>query len=255
VSAIYAAFRLYMLPQGMFSVAVATVLFPTLSALASRRDFEGLRSTIEVGLRQIAFLLVPASVVSAVLAEPIVRIVYQRGDFAPSQTDAVASSLAAFSLGLTFNGTMLLLTRAFFSLQAAAIPTWVALGNLGLNAILDTAFYRLGIWGIPLSTALVNIAGTVALYVLLQRRIGSFTHSETVSATLRIVLASAAVAIVSYVVWRPLDDMLGHSFPAQFVSLFAALLAAGSAYLISARLLRVREVDTLLQLRARARRA
>jgi putative peptidoglycan lipid II flippase len=255
VSAISASFRLYMLPQGMFSVAVATVLFPTLSALASRRDYEGLRRTVDVGLRQIAFLLVPASVVSAVLAEPIVRIVYQRGDFAPSQTAAVASSLAAFSLGLTFNGTMLLLNRSFFSLQAAAIPTWVALGNLGLNAVLDAVFYRLGIWGIPLSTAVVNIAGTAALYVLLQRRIGRFAHGQTLATTLRILLASAAVAVVCYVVWRPLDDLLGRTFPAQAVSLLAALLAGGAAYLISARLLGVREVDTLLQLRARARRA
>jgi putative peptidoglycan lipid II flippase len=254
VSAIWAAFRLYMLPQGMFSVAVATVLFPTLSALASRRDYDGLRQTVDVGLRQIAFLLVPASVVSAVLAEPIVRIVYQRGDFAPSQTAAVASSLAAFSLGLTFNGTMLLLNRAFFSLQQAAIPTWVALGNLGLNAILDAAFYRLGIWGIPLSTALVNIAGTVALFVLLQRRIGAFGRAETLGTTVRIVLASGVVAVVCYAVWRPLDDLLGHSFPAQLVTLLAALLAGGAAYLISARLLGVREVDTLLQLRTRARR-
>src|SRR5205807_3092457 len=118
------------------------------------------------------FLLVPASVVCAVLAEPIVRLVYQRGDFTPSQTKVVAASLAAFALGLTFNGTMLMLNRAFFSLQTAWIPSWVALGNLGLNAALDAAFYRFGIWGIPLSTSLVNIAGTGALLVFLRRRMG-----------------------------------------------------------------------------------
>ena len=135
VSAINAAFRLYMLPQGMFSVAVATVLFPSLARLASAADFDGFRRTVTTGIRQIAFLLVPASVVCAVLAEPIVRVVYQRGDFTPAQTPAVAASLAAFSLGLVFNGFMLMLNRAFFSLQSPWIPTWVALGNLGLNAV------------------------------------------------------------------------------------------------------------------------
>ena len=78
-----AAFRIYMLPQGMFSVAVATVLFPSLARFASRGDMEGFRRTTETGLRQIAFLLVPASVVSAVLAEPITRLIYQRGAFLP----------------------------------------------------------------------------------------------------------------------------------------------------------------------------
>src|SRR6185503_12059834 len=75
-AAINAAFRLYMLPQGMFSVAVATVLFPSLSRLASRGDLPGFRGMVSVGLGQIAFLLVPASMVTAVLAEPITRLVY-----------------------------------------------------------------------------------------------------------------------------------------------------------------------------------
>src|SRR6478752_333743 len=109
--AIDQAFRIYMLPQGVFSVAVATVLFPTLSRLAARGDMEGFRHTVGVGLRQIAFLLIPASVASAVLAEPMVRLVYQRGHFEADQTPVVAGALAAFAAGLAFNGWMLLLNR------------------------------------------------------------------------------------------------------------------------------------------------
>ena len=133
-SAIDAAFRIYMLPQGMFSVAVATVLFPRLSRLAARHDTDGFRSTVSLGLRQIGFLLLPASAIAVVLAEPIVRVLYQRGEFTAEQTPVVAGALAAFALGLTFNGTMLMLNRSFFSLQSPWIPTWVALGNLVLNA-------------------------------------------------------------------------------------------------------------------------
>ena len=212
VSAISAAFRLYMLPQGMFSVAVATVLFPSLARLASRADFDGFRRTVTTGIRQIAFLLIPASVVCAVLAEPIVRVVYQRGDFTPAQTPAVAASLAAFSLGLVFNGFMLMLNRAFFSLQSPWIPTWVALGNLGLNAVLDTAFYSLGIWGLPLSTSIVNIAGSCALFVLLRRRLGRLDLHETARTVSRVVVASAILAVAAYGVWWPLDHWLGDSF-------------------------------------------
>src|SRR5262249_44913660 len=154
------AFRIYMLPQGMFSVAVATVLFPSLARLAARRALDGFRGTVSLGLRQIAFMLVPASVVCAVLAPPIVRLLYDRGNFTPAQTPVVAAALAAFSAGLTFNGTMLLLNRAFFSLQSNWIPTAIALGNLVLNAAFDWALYPVGVWGIPLSTSIVNIAGT-----------------------------------------------------------------------------------------------
>jgi putative peptidoglycan lipid II flippase len=248
-SSINAAFRLYIFPQGMFSVAVATVLFPSLARLATRADFDGFRATVVRGLRQIAFLLIPASVVCAVLAEPIVRIVYQRGDFTPSQTHVVAACLAAFSLGLAFNGAMLMLNRGFFSMQAAWIPTWVALANLGLNAALDAAFYKLGIWGIPLATSVVNIAGTIALLMLLRRKVGSLDGRRTTDTVLRITAASAVLAGVCYGVWRPLDDALGHRFVAQVVSLGAALALGGAAYLLVCRLLGVRELNVILSLR------
>jgi len=249
------AFRIYMLPQGMFSVAVATVLFPSLSRLAARRDLDGFRHTVGLGLRQIAFMLVPASVVSAVLAEPIVRLLYQRGQFNASQTIVVSGALAAFSAGLMFNGAMLMLNRAFFSLQSNWVPTLVALGNLTLNAALDAAFYHLGIWGIPLSTSVVNIAGTALLIVLLRRRVHRIELRETARATWLIVLASAALAGVSFGIWYGLDNLLGRSFGAQVVSLGTALLVGGATYLGCCRLLGVRELNALLSLRARLRRS
>jgi len=253
-STINAAFRLYMLPQGMFSVAVATVLFPSLARLASRADMNGFRSTVATGIRQIAFLLVPASVVCAVLAEPIVRVVYQRGHFTSSQTPATAAALAAFSLGLSFNGFMLMLNRAFFSLQSPWIPTWVALGNLGLNAALDGAFYRFGIWGLPLSTSIVNIAGSAALLLLLRRRLDRLELGETRRTVVLVTAASAVLAAVAYGVWWLLHHALGESFGAALVALLVALVAGLGAYVVSCRLLGVRELEALLSLRRRAPR-
>jgi len=248
-TAIQKAFLVYMLPQGMFSVAIATVLFPSLARSATRGDMDGFRATVSTGLRQIAFLLIPAAVVSAVLAEPIIRILFQRGHFLPNQTPGVAHSLAAFSAGLVFNGAMLMLNRAFFSLQSNWIPTAIALGNLFLNAVLDYAFYRFGVWGIPLATAVCNVAGTWALLVLLRRRLGTFHGSEIAQTVARVSAVAAVVAGVCWIVWKPLDSALGHSFGAQAVSLGLALVAATATYVVGCRLLRVRELDTLLKLR------
>jgi putative peptidoglycan lipid II flippase len=243
-----------MLPQGMFSVAVATVLFPALSRLSARGDRDGFRHTVGVGLRQIAFLLIPASVVSAVLAEPIVRLIYQRGEFDAHATHVVAGALAAFSLGLVFNGAMLMLNRAFFSLQAPWLPTWVAFGNLVFNTALFALFYRLGVWGIPLAISVANMAGSAALLVLLRRRLKRIEVSETARSAVRITLASIPLAIVSFGVWWALDNALGRSFLGQLISLSSALVAGGAVYLFSCRLLGVRELRPLLSLRARARR-
>jgi putative peptidoglycan lipid II flippase len=250
-TAIDKAFRLYMLPQGMFSVAIATVLFPSLARLAARGDVSGFRSTVGLGLRQIAFLLVPASVVSAVLAEPITRIVYQRGHFAPSQTPVVAAALAAFSAGLVFNGTMLMLNRAFFSLQSNWIPTLVALANLLLNAALDAAFYRFGTWGIPLSTSVVNLAGTAVLLLLLRRRLGRLELHESADSLTRILAASAALGGAAFGLWYALDRLAGRSFGGQLVSVGGALAVGVGVYLLACSALKVRELDALLALRTR----
>ncbi len=254
-TAIDRAFRLYMLPQGMFSVAIATVLFPSMSRLAARGDLTGFRNTVGLGLRQIAFLLIPAGVVSAVLAEPITRIVYQRGEFTPSQTPVVAASLAAFSGGLVFNGAMLMLNRAFFSLQSNWVPTLVALGNLGLNAALDAAFYGFGTWGIPLATTVVNIVGTAVLLFFLRRRIGRLDLGAIMDSTARILVASALLAGVTFGVWYGLDAALGRSLFGQIVSVGVALLVGVASYLGAASLLRVRELKPLLALRTRLKRA
>ena len=251
-TAIDKAFRLYMLPQGMFSVAIATVLFPSLSRLAARRDLDGFRDTVNLGLRQIGFLLIPAGVITAVLAEPITRIVYQHGHWHPHQTAVTAGAVAAFSGGLVFNGWMLMLNRAFFSLQENWLPTIVALANLALNAALDAAFYRFGTWGIPLATTVVNVGGAALLLVLLRRRLGRVDLGRMLPALTRIV-AAAAVAALAFFVWFPLDRLLGRSFGGQVGSLLPALAVATVLYLGACRLFGVRELDTLLGLRSRFR--
>jgi putative peptidoglycan lipid II flippase len=247
-SAIDAAFRIYMLPQGMFSVAVATVLFPSLSRLAARGDLVGFRATASLGVRQICFLLVPAAALSAALAEPIVRLLYQRGEFTPDQTRVVADALAAFSLGLTFNGIMLMLNRAFFSLQSPWIPTSVALANLGVNIAADAALYHVGVWGIPLATSIVNVIGACALAAIFRRRVGPLDGRRIADAVWRIAASAAVATGVAYGLWYALDRALGDSLGAQIVSLGGALVAGAASYVLSARLLGIRELDALLGL-------
>jgi putative peptidoglycan lipid II flippase len=248
-AAIVRAFRLYMVPQGVFSVAVATVLFPSLSRAVSRADWTGFRGTVAAGLRLISFLLVPASAAAAVLSVPLVRLLYQHGAFSAANTPVVAHCLAAFALGLTFNGTMLMLNRAFFSLQSPWIPSCVAMGNLGVNAALDAAFYRFGIWGIPLSTSVVNIAATWALLVLLRRRVGSVEFARTARSFVLVAVSSAVLAAVAWWGWHLVDVAVGRSLAAQIASVGVGLGAGIAAFVGSARLLGIGELETLLRLR------
>jgi putative peptidoglycan lipid II flippase len=252
-TAIDKAFRLYMLPQGMFAVAVATVLFPALSRLAAREDREGFSRTLDVGARQIGFFLIPAGVGAAVLAEPIVRLVYERGAFEPEETPIVAGALAAFSLGLVFNGWMLLLNRAYYSLQTNWVPTLVALGNVGLNVVLYLALYRVGVWGIPLGVSIANVVSASALFVVMRPRLRGVSPRATATTIVRFVVAAAILAVVAFGTWWVLDELVGRALWAQILSVGMALAAGGAAYLVVCRLMRVRELDTLLDLLRRGR--
>jgi putative peptidoglycan lipid II flippase len=254
-AAIDKAFRLYMLPQGMFAVAVTVVLFPLLARLAARGDTHGLRRALDGGIRQIAFLLIPAGLIAIVLADPIVRLVYQRGEFTASDTTVVAQCLQAFSIGLVFNGWMLILNRGFYAVQTNWVPTAVALGVVGLNAGLDAIFYRLGVWGIPLATSVVNVVGTITLLVMMRRRVGLHAVRETGRALVRICAAAVLGATAALVVWVLLDDWLGRDVVAQVASLGAALTVAVLVYLGSAKVLGAEEVNALLLLRARRGKA
>jgi putative peptidoglycan lipid II flippase len=237
----------------MFAVAVATVLFPALSRLAAREDREGFSRTLDVGARQIGFFLIPAGVGAAVLAEPIVRLVYERGAFEPEETPIVAGALAAFSLGLVFNGWMLLLNRAYYSLQTNWVPTLVALGNVGLNVVLYLALYRVGVWGIPLGVSIANVVSASALFVVMRPRLRGVSPRATATTIVRFVVAAAILAVVAFGTWWVLDELVGRALWAQILSVGMALAAGGAAYLVVCRLMRVRELDTLLDLLRRGR--
>jgi putative peptidoglycan lipid II flippase len=255
-AAVDKAFRIYMLPQGMFSVAVAAVLFPALARRAAARDGPGFRDLLGAGLRQIAFLLVPAAALCAALATPMVRLLYEHGNFTPHDTTVVAACLAAFSGGLAFNGAMLLLNRAYLGMQMAWVPTSIAIANLVMNGVLDWVFTRtlnLGVWSIPLATSIVNIAGVALLYIRLRPRAGRLDERELVRALVRIVVASALAVGAGWGVWRALDALLGEFVVFQLVTLGAGLAVAAGVYVLAAQVMHIEELDDVRALIRRRR--
>jgi len=247
-AAIDKAFRIYQLPQGIFSVAIATVLFPTLARFASAGAIDDLRSTMANGMRQILFVLVPAAAAMLVLADPMIRLIYQRGAFDAHETEVVATALFWFAFSLPTNGLFLLLTRTFFSLQKPWIPTWISAANLVITAGAALALYHLGVGGIVASTALATAASVVAQGVILRRILHGLELGRLLSAALRISIAAAGLAAIGWIVWDVLDELLGRGLGGQIVSLGVGLAAGLAVYLSVAKLLRVAELEQMSRL-------
>jgi len=242
------AFRIYQLPQGIFSVAIATVLFPTLARFAARGEHENLRATMANGMRQILFVLVPAAAAVLVLSEPMIRLVYQRGEFNAEQTTLVATALFWFAFSLPTNGLFLLLTRTFFSLQRPWLPTLIAAGNLAVTALGALALYHLGVGGIVASTAIATAVSVAAQCVILRRILHGLELGRLLETAIRITIAAAALAAVSFGVWDVLDNALGRGLFGQIVSLGVALGLGGLTYLGAAKLLRIAELEQITRL-------
>jgi len=247
-AAIDKAFRIYQLPQGIFSVAIATVLFPTLARFASAGAIDDLRSTMANGMRQILFVLVPAAAAILVLADPMIRLIYERGAFDAHETEVVATALFWFAFSLPTNGLFLLLTRTFFSLQKPWIPTWISAANLAVTAIAALALYHLGVGGIVASTALATAASVVAQGVILRRILDGLEMGRLISAAVRISIAAAALAAISWIVWDVLDELLGRGLLGQTASMGGGLAAGLAVYLSVAKLLRVAELEQMSRL-------
>jgi putative peptidoglycan lipid II flippase len=249
--AIDAAFRIYMLPQGVFSVAIATVLFPALSRFAARRDLDGLRALTANGMRQIFLLLIPAAAATLALATPITRLIYQHGSFGPDSTKLVASALFWFSFSLPFSGVNLLLTRTFFSLQRPWITTGIAALNLAVNVAVSVALYRpFGVPGIVIGTAVSSAVMTVAQMHFLRRELhGRLEARRTAVVTAQIAFAAALLGVAAYLVWRGLDHLLGEGLGAQLVAVGGGLGVGAALYAATVRALRIpeaRQIEALI---------
>jgi putative peptidoglycan lipid II flippase len=244
------AFRIYMLPQGLFSVSVATVLFPTLSRMAAIRDVRAMRRALGIGMRQINLLLVPSTAFLAVLTTPIVQLVFQRGEFNAHSTSLVSEALFWFAFSLPFAGLNLLLTRAFFAVQRPWIPTRLAAMNIVVDIIVSIGLYKpLGIPGLIIGTVVANAVMTgLQLQRLRVGFNGRLDGAQTTMITARILVASALLAGVSWVVWRLLSDLLGGTLPAQIVSIGAAGAVGVLVYARAVLAMRVPEAHQVARL-------
>jgi putative peptidoglycan lipid II flippase len=252
--AIQNAFLIYMLPQGIFSVAITTVLFPTLSRQASRRDARRMRESLATGIRQINLLLIPSAVGILLLAAPIVQLLFQHGAFTHANTLECALALRWFAVSLPFSGVNLLLTRTFFALQRPWLPAQFAAVNMVVDVILSVTLYRpFGVAGLVIGTAAANVVMTYLQMRRLQTGFnGRLDLARTRMITLRILVAALIAGAIARFVWVELNGAFGASLIAQILAVGIAVGLAGGFYAWAVSKMQVpeaRQIQALLSRR------
>jgi len=197
VSYLYYADRLLEFPMGIFAIAIATAVLPTLSEYSAKNDVQKLKETISFALRFVFFVTLPAMVGLIVLRQPILNLLFQRGAFTAHSAEMTAQALLYYALGLAAFAGVRIIVPAFYSLQDTKTPVKVAfialLANAGLGVVLMTPL-RHG--GLALATSLAAGLNFVLLVILLRRKLGKIGASNIARSFLKNLAASLLMGAV-----------------------------------------------------------
>jgi putative peptidoglycan lipid II flippase len=239
------AFAVFQLPHGLFAVSIMTALAPELAAAAQRGDIVSLREQLGRGFRLMALVVLPSSVILAVVARPMANGVLPllASKSVPTHPATTAQVLVAFMVGLLAYSTYLFMLRGFYALQDTRTPFWLNCLENGLNIALAFALYAwIGVRGLALSWSLAYIAAAVVTLYAMRRRLGRLEGRQMVDSVVRVAGASAALGVAAYLV----ESAIGYdSTGSALLATIAAVVAGGVAFLLAAWLLRVKELTML----------
>ena len=241
------AFRVLYLPIGIFGVAAGTVATAGLARRVAEGDQDGVRDTLVHSLRNLTFLTLPATVGLLVLAVPIVRLLFERGRFLPSDTYHTAMALILYATGLVFYTSVKVLAPAFYAFNAPRVPLLASFAAVATNLVVILLLHpRLGFSAIALGTALGSMVNGVVLVAVLERRLGRLTEHGLVWALGKMTLAATLMVPVCLGTLRATESWLGtRGLPAQMATGLLPIAAGGAAYVLAAWALRIPEVRVL----------
>lgn len=244
------AFRLMYLPIGLFGVSIATAVLPAVSRHVVANDTRASRDTVADGLALMMALNVPATVGLIVLSVPIVRVIFEHGQFLPRDTVATAAALRFYAIGLVGYSVVRIASPTFYALGKNRIPVIVSVITVVVNAILNVWLVNvMGYRGLALGTSIAALFNAIALFVLLRRQLGGLNESRLLSSFVRIVAASAAMGAVAMLMDRWLSKALPSPAIAwQIVRVAVDIGAAIATLAVAAWILRVHELNESLQM-------
>lgn len=220
---LYLANRQIEVPLGVFTIAIATVVFPELSRYAARGDHAAMQQAFRRGMILTLALAIPASVGIIVLREPIIRLLFERGAFLPADTQAILPILVVFGLGLPFYSFVTLLTRAFHAFKDTATPVRIAAVGFGLNLALSLILMRVfGTLGLAVASNTAIVIQTVLLQTMMSRHRTGFGFMPLVPLVFRQILAAGAMAGILWVSWRALQAHLS-PMPAALIAVLTLI--------------------------------
>ena len=226
ISAIYYANRIIQFPMGIFSVALASAALPAFSGMAAANDHARFKKTLIFAIKNIFFILCPMSMMLVLLATPIIRVLFERGEFNAHSTQITSLALVFYAIGLFSFGGVKILVTAFYALQDTKTPVKVAALCLAIKAVLNfVLMIPLKIGGIALASSIAGIVNFGTLFYLLNKRWGDLQEGIGLY-VLKIIAATILTGLFIYFGWAHIPFTT--ELPKLILSGFFAFVLYGS---------------------------
>ena len=226
------AVRLLELPQGVFAISLATFLLPTLAGMAAEKKFDQFRATLEQGLGYLILVNLLAGILLMVLAEPIVRLLFQRGAFDSFATLRASRALSCLAPALLAYSMVNILARAFFALGDTDTPMKISVVCLGINLI--CVLWLIGPYrqqGLGIANSMSATLNAALLVYALRRKLRKLDFSRIIPMLLPVGGAALVAGVAAWVSYRWWADHIGHtSFPSKLGEVFVPAVLSATAY-------------------------
>jgi putative peptidoglycan lipid II flippase len=241
VAHLYYAQRLYQLPLGVFGIALASAVFPFLSTAAVRKDLKEYSQILNQGIRLVLFIALPATIGLILVRTPLIKLIFQRGEFTAEDTQRTSWTLLFYTLGMIAYFLQHLIVRAYYSFQDSVTPVKIAVRVIGLHILLNLVLiWFLGTGGLALSTALCAALQAGILMVILVRRHHLHITDNLSSSLVKTILATGVMAVGGFSIMHFLAES-----PA-WKQVLIVVPACAVIFALSSRILKNPELHELL---------
>jgi putative peptidoglycan lipid II flippase len=252
------AFRMMQLPLGVFGVAIATVAGAGIAQRVAAKDHAAVRETLGSAMRLVAFLNVPSAVGLAVLALPIISMIYEHGRFAEPDAAATASALVCYALGLYAYSGVKVLAPAFYALDQPRVAVAGSVAGMVANVALNVALWPvLGHRGVALGTSVAAWVNFLILLFAFRRLHGGLAGPSLTRQLGRVLLACVPMAVAAKATLEGAAQLCLHAevrgLPRQLLVGLVPVVVGAAVYLAAARVLRLPELEELVSALRRRR--
>lgn len=245
--------HLQVVPIGLFGATLAQAAMPVLSSERARGKIEEFKITILTTLHQILFLTLPAAAILIVIRVPVVRLVFGASRFNWEATVLTGATLAFLAVGLAAQAISLLLVRGFYALKDTKTPVIVSLIVVVLNIVLSVyaiVILKFDVWSIGLANSISAVVSATLLFLTLHFKVGKFNLEAVLIPFIKMLMATIIMGVCLYIPIKLLDAVIFDT--TRTINLLAltglSSIFALTIYVILVRFLKVRELDTYVEL-------